>query len=478
MEKNRYYLSTAIDYINAAPHLGHALEKIQADTWVRYQKAQGKEVFFVTGTDENGLKIVQAAEKEKKPLSQFVAAKSKEFQQLQKKLHLSFDSFVRTSQPENEEAVKKFWKKIKADIYQKKYRGFYCVGCEAFLKEAELVDGCCPVHQTKSQLVEEKNYFFRLTKYKKQLKKLIKEDELKIIPSSYKNQALAFLDEGLEDMCISRSAERSHGWGLDVPGDSSQKIWCWFDALISYLTAIGYGQDDRRFRYWWNQESEKIHFIGKDILKFHAIYWPTMLIAAGLPLPNIIYVHSYLTINNQKMSKSRGLSISPESLAGKYSADALRYFLLREVSLNKDGDFSAERFKERYQDDLANGLGNLTARLLALPQPKKPGSEFINLEAEEAVGEEEKKYHQAMAKFNFRQALTAIWELIAFCDQYLDREEPWKEKENSGEVISDIRLVLGKIGEFLSPFLPETAEEIKGQLTGEKKKTILFPKFR
>jgi len=477
MGKNRYYLSTAIDYVNAVPHLGHALEKIQADTWARYQKVQGKEVFFVTGTDENGLKIVQAAEKEKKPLSQFSEAKSQEFQELKKTLHLSFDYFVRTSQPENEVAVKKFWKKIKADIYQKKYRGFYCLGCETFLKKEELVDGCCPVHQTKPQLVEEKNYFFRLTKYKQQLKKLIEEDELKIIPSPYKNQALSLLDEGVEDMCISRSAERSHGWGLDVPGDSSQKIWCWFDALISYLTAIGYGQDDQRFRYWWNQESEKIHFIGKDILKFHVVYWPAMLMAAGLPLPNIIYVHSYLTINSQKMSKSGGLSVNPKDLVKKYSTDALRYFLLREVSLNKDGNFSPLRFQERYQDDLANGLGNLTSRLLSLARPEKGETSFVSLEAEEAVEEEEKKYHQAMAKFNFRQALIAIWELTAFCDQYLDREEPWKEKENSGEVINDLRLVLGKIGELLSPLLPETAEKIKDQLAGKKKKTILFPKL-
>jgi methionyl-tRNA synthetase len=477
MEKNRYYLSTAIDYINAAPHLGHALEKIQADVWARYQRAQEKEAFLVTGTDENGLKVAQAAEKEKKPLAKFAAAKSDEFKKLAELLDLSFDKFIRTSQKENEKGAQKFWKKIKADIYQKKYQGLYCVGCESFLKEKELVDGLCPIHKTKPQLIEEKNYFFRLSKYKKELKKLIEEEEMKIIPSVYKNQALGFLEEGIEDMCISRSSERARNWGLNVPGDSSQKIWCWFDALISYLTAIGYGQDNSLFQYWWNQESQKIHFIGKDILKFHVIYWPAMLLAAGLPLPNIIYVHSYLTINNQKMSKSQGVTIKPEELVKKYSSDALRYFLLREVSLNKDGNFSATRFQERYQDDLANGLGNLTTRLLALPQLDKEETAFVNLEAEEAVEEEEKKYHQAMAGFNFNQALVAIWELIAFCDQSLDQEEPWKEKENSQEVINDLRLVLKKISQLLVPFLPETAEKIQKQLKEKKEKLILFPKI-
>ena len=437
MEKNKYFISTAIDYINAAPHIGHALEKIQADTLARYYRKQDQEVCFVSGTDENGLKIIQAAEKKKLSVQKFADIKSQEFQNLEKLLNLSFDKFVRTSSSDNQKAAEKFWKKIKKDIYKKKYKGLYCVGCEAFLKEDELVDGQCPVHHTKPQFIEEENYFFDLSKYKKKLKKVIEEGQLQIVPSSYKSQALKLLEEDIEDMCISRSAERSKGWGIPVPGDPSQKIWCWFDALVSYLTAIGYGSDNKEFLSWWGEETTKIHFLGKDILKFHVIYWPAMLLAAGLPLPSVIYIHSFLTINGGKMSKSHGKSVNAKDLVKEYSTDALRYFLLREVSLNKDGDFSIKRFQERYQDDLANGLGNLTSRIISLPKPIDVSSTLVNVEAESAVDEVEEKYHSALEKFNFREALMAIWELIAVCDQYIDQEEPWQEKENSEEVIND-----------------------------------------
>lgn len=477
MEKNKYFISTAIDYINADPHLGHALEKIQADVLARYQRKQGAKVCFVSGTDENGLKIIQVAEKGNSTVEKFTTKKSQEFKNLQKSLGLSYDGFVRTSEPENKEAAEKFWKKIKKDIYKKSYRGFYCVGCESFLKKEELVDGQCPVHHTVPQLIEEENYFFNLSQYKKQLKKAIETEELKIVPVVHKQQALDFL-EGIEDMCISRSAVRAHNWGLDVPGDSSQKIWCWFDALISYLTAIGYGQDNKKFQEWWGDDVHKIHFIGKDIFKFHIIYWPAMLLAAGLPLPSIIYVHGYLTINGGKMSKSHGDVVHPESLVKEYSTDALRYFLLREISLNKDGDFSNKRFKERYQDDLANGLGNLVSRIISLPKPVEKDSSLANVEAEKALEEVGKKYHRALENFNFREALVSIWGLIAFCDQCIDQEEPWREKENSAEVISDLRLILEEIADFLEPFLPETVGKIRSQLQGQTKKSILFPKLK
>ena len=477
MEKNKYFISTAIDYVNADPHIGHALEKVQADALARYRRQQGKEVFFISGTDENGLKIVQAAEEKKTPPEKFAESKSKEFHNLEKVLNLSFDNFVRTSSLENQKAAEKFWKKIKKDIYKKKYKGFYCVGCEAFLKEEELVDGQCPVHHTKPNFIEEENYFFDLSKYKKKLKKIIEEGTIQIVPSFYKQQVLNLLDEDVEDMCISRLADRSQGWGIDVPGDKSQKIWCWFDALISYLTAIGYGSDEKQFQNWWNNNTERIHFIGKDILKFHAIYWPAMLLAANLPLPSIIYIHSFLTINGGKMSKSHGRSVNPKDLVQEYSTDALRYFLLREVPFDKDGDFSNKRFRDRYQDDLANGLGNLVSRVISLPQPIERESSLVSTEADNAVEEVEKKYKQAIENFNFRGALSEIWGLIAFCDQYIDQEEPWKEKDNSEEVINDLRLLLEKIAEFLEPFLPETAQKIKEQIKTSKK-TILFPKLK
>ena len=477
MEKSKYFISTAIDYINAHPHLGHALEKVQADVLARYYRKQGAEVSFISGTDENGLKIIQAAQKEKISPKQFAEKKSQEFFDLKKLLNLSFDNFVRTSSKENQKAAEKFWKKIKKDIYKKKYKGLYCVGCEAFLKKEELIDGRCPIHHTEPVLIEEENYFFDLLKYKAKLKKMITEEEMKIIPSFYRQQTLHLLEEDVEDMCISRSAERSPGWGIDVPGDKSQKIWCWFDALVSYLTAIGYGQDEKTFHYWWNNEGERIHFIGKDILKFHTIYWPAMLLAAGLPLPSIIYIHSFLTINGGKMSKSHGQSVNPKDLVKEYSTDALRYFLLREVPFDKDGDFSQKRFRERYQDDLANGLGNLVARIISLPKPAEPENSFVSMEAESAVEEVEKKYQKSVESFNFREALVAIWDLIAFCDQYIDQEEPWKEKENSQEVISDLRLLLGKIADFLEPFLPETARKIKEQIQTSEK-AILFPKLK
>ena len=265
-ENSKVYISTAIDYANAEAHLGHALEKVQADVLARYYRSRDREVFFLTGTDENSLGTIRAAKEKKIPVKTFVKEKSDHFRQLKESLDLSFDDFIRTTEKRHQEAVQKFWRKIKSDIYQKKYSGLLCENCEAYYKKEEAPDGLCPIHGKKLEEVEEQNYFFKLSRYQKQLKKIIESDELKIIPEARKNEVLGFIDQGLEDICISRSSERMQGWGIKVPGDDSQTIWCWLDALVNYISALDYAKDGQKFKNWWVNNPRKIHFIGKILL--------------------------------------------------------------------------------------------------------------------------------------------------------------------------------------------------------------------
>jgi methionyl-tRNA synthetase len=475
----KFYVTTAIDYVNAKVHLGHSLEKVQADVLARYHRKLGENVFFLTGTDENAQKNVLAAEKEGISPKKFVDQNANFAKNLWKKFNISFDYFIRTTNKKiHWPGVKKLWIKCKeaGDIYKKSYTGLYCTGCEAFLREKDLKDGLCPYHLKKPEVVSEENYFFRLSKYRKELERIIERDEIEIFPRERKNEVLSFIRSGLEDFSISRPIERMKGWGIPVPGDGSQIIYVWFDALTNYISAIGYGRDERNFKKYWPAD---LHIIGKDILKFHAIYWPAMLLSAKIEPPRRILVHGFITVAGQKMSKSLGNIVNPLEIIEKYGADPLRYFLLRESSPFEDLDFTFEKFKQRYNSDLVAGLGNLTARIISLAQKFKvlPFSKIRkkNLEIKEKILNVSKKYKEAMKEFKFNEALVSIWDLIGFCDKFIEREKPWEERKGQREIIENLLFSLSQIAEFLEPFLPQTSEKIKKQIKG-KKIEHLFPK--
>ena len=475
--KRKFYVTTAIDYVNAKVHLGHSLEKVQADVLARYHRALGEDVFFLTGTDENAQKNVLASEKEGISPKEFVDQNASFAKNLWKKLNISFDYFIRTTNKKiHWPGVKKIWLKCKeaGDIYKKKYSGLYCSGCEAFVKEKDLKDGLCPYHLKKPEKVSEENYFFALSKYQKELEKIIERDEIKIIPEERKNEVLSFIKAGLEDFSISRPRERMRGWGIPVPRDSSQIIYVWFDALTNYISAIGYGWDEKKFKKYWPAD---LHIIGKDILRFHAIYWPAMLLSARIELPRKILVHGFITVGGQKMSKSLGNIVNPLEIIEKYGADPLRYFLLRESSPFEDLDFTFEKFKKRYNSDLAGGIGNLVARVITLARKSEVQSSRLKIKNQKLKAEIEKtkeEWEKSLEEFRFNESLIAVWNLVSFCDKFLQEEKPWETKEK--KVISDLLAVLAEIAKLIGPFLPETSKKILKQIKS-KKPTILFPKI-
>ncbi len=482
MLKKKFYITTSIAYANAFPHIGFALELIQADVLARYHRLLKEDVFFLTGTDEHGTKIAKTAEKNKKEPRDFVNEISDKFKKLTKILDISNDDFIKTSDRKRHwPAVKKVWLKLKEneDIYKKKYKGLYCIGCEAFIQEKDLVNGKCPNHQIEPEIVEEENYFFKLSKYSKEIEKAIGEDKIKIIPEVRKNEILSFINQGIEDISCSRLKEKLQ-WGIPVPNDDTQTIYVWFEALINYISAIKYAGKNNEFKKLWPAD---IHCIGKDILRFHSLLWPAMLLSLGLKLPKIIFVHGYLTSSGQKMSKSLGNVIDPFKLVEKYGIDAVRYYLLREITPTEDGDFTYEKFEGRYNSDLASGIGNLLARVRVMADGI--GFKENNLKAiEPKIKEARENYKKFLEEFKFNESLKAIWDLIGFSDKYIDKERPWEKKEDSQEVLGNLLIILDNIADLLKPFLPETSERIKkeiernkrtGKFLNERSK-ILFPR--
>lgn len=475
MNKKKFYITNAIPYTNSSPHIGFALEIIGSDVVARYHRSLGEDVFYLTGTDEHGLKTIRAAEAAGKSPEEFVDEISQKFRDLKQALHLSNDDFIRTTDEiRHRPAIEKLWRALEknGDLYKKKYKGFYCAGCEAFKTHKELVDGNCVIHQKPVEEVEEENYFFKLSKYLPEVEKLIEEDTLRIIPSRRKEEIIGMIEGGLEDISFSRSKDKY--WGFEVPGDPSQIIYVWADALPNYISAIGYADDPEKFQKYWPAD---VHYIGKDIVKFHALYWPAMLLSLGLALPKTIFTHGFVTVGGQKISKSLGNVIDPFELVKKYSVDAVRYYLLREITPTEDGDFTYEKFEQRYNADLAGGIGNLLARTIALAN--KPN--FVSKKPEAAIKKEvariEKECHAALEEFKFNEALKAIWELISFCDKYINQEKPWEGKDNAPQVVSDVLFALQEIAELLEPFLPQTAEKIKETIK-EKKSEVLFPRIK
>lgn len=474
----KFYLTTAIPYVNAAPHIGHALEFVQADCVARYHKLLNEDVSLLSGADENSLKNVQAAEKEGITTQELCDRNSGYFQELAKALNVPFDFFQRATEKKHFVGSQKLWELCQksGDIYQKTYTGLYCVGCEAFYTEGELEDGLCPEHKTKPEKISEENYFFRLSKYQKQLENLIISGKLKIIPSTRKNEALSFVKGGLEDFSISRSKSRAKDWGVPVPEDPEQITYVWFDALNVYQTGVGFGWNEALYKKWWPAD---LHIIGKGILRFHAVYWPAILLSANLPLPKSIFVHGYITVEGQKMSKTLGNIVDPFSLIEKYGTDAVRYYLLREIPAYGDGDFSERRFKELYNADLANGLGNLVARVAKLCETS--GYKFPNVNL--STRRLKKSVVKDLEKFAFNKALEYIWKDvkwgIRWLDQRINDERIWSDKKYNELLLNLYVGTIRDIAYNLIPFLPETAERIQKQFAGPEIKSgpPLFPRL-
>jgi methionyl-tRNA synthetase len=482
------YLTTSIPYVNAPPHIGFAMEMIQADSLARLYRLQGDEVRFQAGTDENSLKNVQAAEAAGIPVDALVRRNADRFHQLKDALNLSFDDFIRTSQDDRHRpGVERLWAACatNGDIYKRRYAGLYCTGCEQFYKPSEAADGCCPEHATRLEPVAEENYFFRLSRYEEKLRRLVTAGELEITPDHRRNEALAWIDGGLEDFSISRSAARARGWGLPVPGDPDQVIYVWFDALASYVTALGYGADRGDFHRFWNDAASREHVIGKGITRFHALYWPAMLLSAGVRLPSRILVHGYVTVDGRKIGKSAGNAIDPVPLANELGADALRYFLLRHVRSTEDGDFSRERYVQAYESQLANQLGNLAHRVFSMIErycdgiiPAPAAERTSTPDIRDASRRLPETVKAQVRRFAFHDALTAIWGLIASANKYVVDTRPWSlaktartddphsatARDDLQNCLSDLAQSLCVVGQCLAPLLPSTSQRLLRQL--------------
>lgn len=480
----KFYITTAIPYANADPHIGHAIEFLYADVMARYQRQLGREVYFLTGTDEHGQKMYKTAKEAGRPVEEFSAEKSAGFQNLADQWNITNDDFIRTTEKRHIERAQKFWQAAMAsgDIYKKKYSGLYCVGCEAYKNEKDMVDGKCPDHRKEPELLEEENYFFRLSKYQEPLEFLFKENKDFVYPSSRYNEMSNILKNKLEDISISRSKDKL-SWGAPVPGDDSQVMYVWFDALTNYVTALGYGyKSDKLFKKFWPADA---HVIGKEINRFHSLLWPAMLMSAGLELPKQIAVHGWITVNGQKMSKSIGNVVNPLELVKKFPLEAVRYFLMREIPFDNDGDYSEKKFIERYNADLANGLGNLTNRVIvminkycndSIPEVEEINHEIIDLLSETIWP----AYNEEMVKWRFDRALELVWQLLTYCDEIISDKKPWlMAKEGKQKEINDLLHHLAEAlrhaAVMIWPVMPETAEKMFKQLGLDVEKELAKP---
>ena len=474
---SKYYITTPIYYINDVPHIGHAYTTIAADVLSRYHKSKGEEVFFLTGTDEHGAKIAEAAKKAGKEPKEFVDNLIPKFKDAWKKLNIEYSEFFRTTDPEHEKMVQDFVSKLneKGLIKKKKYEGLYCVGCERYLKQDELVKGKCPDHKTELVKQSEENYFFKLSQFGDQILAKIKSGELEIGPDSRKNEVLGKINQGLEDISISRSGVE---WGIKFPGDDSQTIYVWVDALLNYYTATKiYKQEDI-----WPAD---LHLMAKDILWFHAIIWPAMLLALDLPIPKKVFAHGFFTVNGQKMSKSLGNVLDPIILADKFGADAVRFAVLREFPFGEDGDISEEKIAVRYTE-LANNIGNLVQRTLSMIgkyqiKISSHSSENGNPDSGSQISSLQSGMTSAIEALKFNEALMEIMKFAENANRYIAEREPWAlAKASKTEELTEVLIKsfenISNIADYLLPFMPETSEKIQKQLETLEPE-VLFPRI-
>ncbi|MEK7516700.1 MAG: class I tRNA ligase family protein, partial [Patescibacteria group bacterium] len=493
----KFYITTPIYYVNARPHVGHAYTSIAADVLARWQRMNGADVFFLMGTDENSQKNVEAARKagpvpspsapdrdsakaqvgttgrgEQADIQKYLDTMSAVWKNTWDTLGITNDDFIRTTEARHKKAVNKFFEAVwkNGDIYRGTYEGWYCTGCEEFKTKDDLESGKCIIHKTEVKKIKEENYFFKLSRYRQQLLDYIKKNPDFIQPKSRRAEITSYIKNFMEDISISRAGAE---WGIPVPkirnpkseirnkeGAERQVLYVWFDALINYLTGVGYGAtNEKKFKKYWPAD---LHLVGKDIIKFHCALWPAMLLSAGLPLPKRVFAHGFFTVDGVKMSKTIGNVIDPTEVAARYGNDALRYYIMREIAFGEDGDFSLDGLEARYQGDLANGIGNLVARVLAMTEKYFGG--IIPARVRGSAAPTWQSYEINMEDLRLHQALTDVWDLIGYANRFVDSEQPWVlakiDKKRLARVIYTLLETLRHIGWLVWPFMPETAEKI------------------
>jgi methionyl-tRNA synthetase len=479
------YITVAIPYVNAAPHLGYAFELVEADLVARARRALGDPVRFLGGTDDHSLKNVLAAEAAGAPTGAFVAEQGARFAHLAGPLGLTFDDFVRTgSDQRHRPAVERLWRACaeRGDLVRRAYEGLYCVGCEQFFDAVELTDGRCPDHGTPAERVSESNWFFRLSRYQQQLLDLIERDELLIEPSPFRAEVLAFVRSGLRDISVSRSVARARGWGIGVPDDPTQVISVWFDALTNYISGLGYGSGSPDYDTWWRASDDRIHVVGKGILRFHAVYWPAFLLSAGEPLPTRVHVHPYLTTGGAKLSKSSGGGVSPTEVVAEHGTDALRWWFARDVSATADTDVTVDRLVARADEDLANGLGNAVNRITGLAHRYRDGR-ILDTGARPLEGAVDLpvRVARALAAFDRRGATALIVDLVSRLNREIEATAPWQLAKHPDsahlfdQLIDRFAGTLRCLGEAIAPVTPELSARIGAALEGGAPEPV-FPR--
>lgn len=487
----KFYITTPIYYLNAEPHIGHAYTTLAADTLARYKRAKGVDVYFLTGTDEHGANIERSAANNGVTPQQWTDNMAKKFKDLWADLNVKYDDMIRTTEPRHEHVVQEIFERLlkKGDIYKGTYSGKYCMSCEAYLDESELVDGKCPIHKKEPQLITEETYFFKLSAYQDALIKFYEENPDFLSPKFRGTEIINFVKSGLRDLSVTRTKVK---WGIPVPSNPEHTIYVWFDALINYVSAAGYGKAmgleaykdyPVNFEELWPAD---VHLIGKEIFRFHAVIWPAVLMALGLPLPKKVFAHGWWTIEGEKMSKSLGNFIDPRDITKQYGIDPLRYFIFREVPFGGDGDFSMDAFKKRFNADLANDLGNLLSRTLNMAA-KNVGEIPAAFDDESNLLAEAKKvdaaFCQHMDNIEFDKALDKVWGLMGYMNKYIDETKPWTlaktEPEKAKVILLELIFALKYLAVWLAPFMPDTATEIGRRLaTGPiEKYPPLFPRI-
>lgn len=454
-----YYVTTSIPYVNGDPHIGHALEFVMADVLARAARKQGKPVIFSSGSDEHGSKIAERAAELKITPKALADKQSQKFRDLATLLNISNDRFIRTTDKGHEQRAQIIWKQLEKDIYKSKYIGLYCTGCESFVTEAvaKANNNTCPNHKKPYERIEEENYFFKLSNYSDQIRAALQAGTLEVIPGTRRNEILQVVLEGLEDISISRPVEKLT-WGIPVPGDKTQVMYVWFEALTNYITVLGYPEHEDFKKFW----PANVQVLGKDILRHHAAIWPGILLGLGQPIPEKLFVHGFINVANQKMSKSIGNVVSPDEIVKKYNADVFRYYILRHIPSYDDGDFSWEQLESSYNNELANELGNAVQRTAAMITQYQDG----------IIGEippanhDDASYWSSIEVCKFDRALDEIWEQVRGLNQYIEQEKPWviaksDDKEHLQEVLAYQASCLIEIADLLEPFMPETAGKIK-----------------